>query len=334
MRLLVGGYTADMGGSATGVGMLRVERTLDYSDVVTLAGSPSWLARHPHLDVVYAGLEGSGEVQALARTGDRDYAPLGSTVAAGRETCHVTVAPDGAVLLASNYGDGRVTRMRLDADGIPGDPVALPPAHDPHPGAERASHAHQAGFLSAGVALTVDTGFDLVRVWRDVASAPVLAQQVLLPRGSGPRHIVRHASGTLFVVTEYSCEVYVLEQDAGGSWRIATGTPVGDVLTGDAAAGITTSSRGEFVYVGVRGSNTIATLKVGDGGRTLSPVGLVDAGADWPRCHLTAGNGVLVAGQRSDDVVALGIDDRTGVAGGVRARTHAPSPTSLLPLRA
>ncbi len=313
--------------------MLRAERTLEYSPAADLAGSPSWLARHPHLDVAYAALEGTGEVQALRRTGDRTFTPLGAPVAAGKETCHVTVSPDAGTLLASSYGDGSVTRMRLDADGIPSQPFVLPAARDPHPGEERASHAHQAGFLRPGDALTVDTGFDLVRAWHDVSESPTLVQEIVLPRGTGPRHIVRHASGSLFLVTEYSCEVYVLAQDAGGTWHIVSSTPVAPgIPDGDAAAGITTSVRGEFVYVGVRGSNAIATLRVGDGGRTLAPVALADSGVDWPRCHLTAGDDVLVAGQRSNDIVALNIDDRTGVVGGVRARTQAPSPTSLLPI--
>lgn len=339
MKLLVGGYTADMGGSATGIGMLRAAEPnagaplVFDGDAVTLAGSPSWVARHPHLDVVYAALEGIGHVQALRRSGDRTFAAFGDAVRAGLETCHVAVAPDGRSLLASNYGAGTVTRMVLDADGIPSDPTDLPAATDPYPGGGRASHAHQAGFLPGGTVLTVDTGFDVVRVWRDGAEGPVQTGEIVLPYGSGPRHIARHASGSLFLVTEYSCEVFVLAQDAAGAWRIVSSTPVGAVLTGDAAAGITTSVRGEYVYVGVRGSNTVATLRVGEGGHALRPVALVEAGVDWPRCHLTAGDGVLVAGQKSDDIVALGIDDRTGVAERVRARVAAPSPTSLLALR-
>ncbi len=60
------------------------------------------------------------------------------------------------------------------------------------------------------------------------------------------------------------------------------------------------------------------------------PVALVDAGVDWPRHHLVARDTVLVAGQRSDEVVSLTLDLRTGVPGRVRHRVEVPSPTCLL----
>jgi hypothetical protein len=42
---------------------------------------------------------------------------------------------------------------------------------------------------------------------------------------------------------------------------------------------------------------------------------------------------VLVAGQYSDEIVALPLDARTGIPGRVRHRASAPSPTNLLPFR-
>jgi 6-phosphogluconolactonase len=57
----------------------------------------------------------------------------------------------------------------------------------------------------------------------------------------------------------------------------------------------------------------------------------VEAGVDWPRHHLVVGDGVLVAGQRSNDVVVLAVDAR-GIPGRVATRTEVPSPTCLLRL--
>ena len=39
---------------------------------------------------------------------------------------------------------------------------------------------------------------------------------------------------------------------------------------------------------------------------------------------------LLVAGQRSDEITVLDLDDRTGAPGRVRHRTAAPAPTHLL----
>ena len=87
--------------------------------------------------------------------------------------------------------------------------------------------------------------------------------QVVLPFGSGPRHMVHHPSGHLYVVAELSCEVFVLAPDVTGAWRLIGGTPLGaGILPGDTAAELASSRDGVFLYAGVRGSNTIATLRV------------------------------------------------------------------------
>lgn len=385
MRLLLGGYTADGDGTASGIGMLRAGAVneasaggpLAFTGTVATADSPSWIARHPSLDVVYAALEHRGAVQAFVRTGEASFLPLGEPVEAGAAVCHVAVAPDGGSLVAACWGDGRVVRMSLDAAGRPSTPVIAPASADPYgpeavptgapdvdlaaaaralraaAGAEfahlvpdhdeveepadeasaRPSRAHQALFLPGGMLATTDLGHDLVRFWRAGSAGLRQVDQVALPKDSGPRHMVRHPSGHLYVVTEYSCEVFALAESADGSWTLVAGTALGaGTLPGDSAAELAASRDGEFLYAGVRGSNTIATLRVRGAGETLTPVALVDAGVDWPRHHLVIRDTLLVAGQRSDDVVSMSLDLRTGVPGRVRHRTAAPSPTCLLPL--
>ncbi len=385
MRFWLGGYTADMGGVASGIGTLLAGAaddalaggSLGYAGEVAAADSPSWLASHPRLDVIYAALEAAGSVQAFRRTGEASFARLGEAVAAGEATCHIAVAPDGGSLVATGWGDGRVVRMTLDADGRPSSPVIAAAASDPYgagaatvePGgidltaaaaalrsaagdeyahlvpsfvedprdapdpasAGRPSRAHQSAFLPDGLVATTDMGLDLVRFWRQSDTGLRQAQQVVLPLGSGPRHMVHHPSGHLYVVAELSCEVFVLGADAAGIWRIIGGTPLAaGTLDGDTAAEITTSRDGDFVYAGVRGSNTLATLRVRGQGDVLAPVALVEAGVDIPRHHVVVRDTLLVAGQASDEVASLTLDLRTGVPGRVRHRAPAPSPTCLL----
>lgn len=408
MRFWLGGYTADMDGHASGIGMLLAGAADDalaggplaFPGEVAHADSPSWLAPHPGSasaqsgsvslskgDVVYAALEHRGDVQAFRRTGEATFVPFGEPVPAGGAVCHVAVAPDGRSLVASCWGDGRVVTMALDASGRPSAPVIATPSTDPHgsgspaaaagtdidlaaaaralrgaagsefahlvPGhdrddaaaapdepdaaaeaAVRPSRAHQALFLPGGLIATTDLGHDMVRFWRASGSRLRPLQQVVLPKGSGPRHMVWHPSGHLYVVTEFSCELFVLAPAADGSWRLVGGTPLGaGTLPTDSAAELALSRDAEFLYAGVRGSNTIATLRVRGAGETIEPVALADAGVDWPRHHVVVSDTLLVAGQRSDEVVSLTLDLRTGVPGRVRHRTAAPSPTCILPAR-
>lgn len=390
MRLLLGGYTADMGGEAAGIGLLHAGDPdgstaggqLALRPDVVAASSPSWVARHPTLDVVYAALEFRGVVQAYRRTEPDAWTPLGRAVAAGESVCHVAVAPDGGSLVASCWSDGRIVRMTLDAAGIPSAPAIAPAAVDPYgpdaslepaagdidlaaaaralreaagpeyahlvPGSEeptprhpdadqdaegaRPSRSHQARYLPGGLIATTDMGLDLVRFWRDTPRGLRLVQQVALPLGSGPRHTLWHPSGHLYVLTELSREVFVLGADREGTWRMLSATGLVGTLDDDTAAEIAMTPDGETVYAGVRGSDTLGVLRVRGAGDRLEQLALVDAGVAWPRHHVVVRDTLLVAGQRSNDVVAMTRDPRTGVPGRVRHRVGAPSPTCLLPV--
>ena len=368
-RFWLGGYGPAMEGSADGIGLLagdegREASTLAYRGAVTETPSPSWLARHPSLDVVYAALEADALVQAFSRTGEAALSPLGDPVAVGESVCHLAVAPNGSSLIASCYGDGRVVRIGLDAAGRlvpaqgkadaaaalraalfgdedPDAPAATPPgdgvaASDPHAaGADRVSHAHAAVFLPDGRIATTDLGFDLVRFWKQSANGLILDHEVVLPLGTGPRHMVVHPSGHLHVVTEYSCEVFTLAAGADGIWRVVSSTmssPIAEIGS-DFPAELARSRDGQFLYTALRGSNTIATLRVRGGGESLEQVALADSGVDWPRHHLVYEGKMLVAGQRSDTVTLLDLDERTGAVRGIRHEAQVPAPTHFLPVR-
>lgn len=401
MRFWVGGYSDDADGSAPGIGVLHagapdavLAGDLALAGVAARALSPSWIAAHPSLDVIYAAEEVAGTVKAFVRTGEESFTPLGAAVDAGELVCHVAVAPDGGSLIASCWGDGRVVRYPLSPDGrigaarvapgaadpyaaadldsvgdaspLPGldafaamgdlplfgqAPVLGAPAIDPDaardvapapevpPANERTSRAHQARHLPGGIVATTDMGFDLVRFWSRSRGAFIEDQRVALPRGSGPRHMVWHPSGHLYVVTELSLEAFVLAPDpaarASERWRIVGGTPLAREVTvgADAAAEIALTRDGQHAVIGIRGSNTLASLRVHGGGAELRPVALAESGVDWPRHHVIARDTILVAGQRSNDVTALALDERTGVPGRVRGRVEVPSPTRLLPDR-
>lgn len=140
-RFWVGGYAPSRKGEAEGIAMLQAgEADSGWASgplglgptAVPAPGSPSWLAAHPSLDVIYAALEAEGTVQAYRRTGETTLVPLGRAVEAGSGVCHVAVSPDGAFLLASCWNDGRVVRMSLDAGGRPSSPTIAPAAVDPY----------------------------------------------------------------------------------------------------------------------------------------------------------------------------------------------------------
>ena len=371
-RFWLGGYGPAMDGQADGIGLLagdsgREANSLRYRGPVTETPSPSWLAAHPRLDIVYAALEADAAVQAFTRSGDQKLTPLGEPVVVGESVCHLAVAPDGASLIASCYGDGRVVRLGIDGAGrlvraavdkaaelraaLFGEPVADDAtdgtraglittgvgaaASDPYGDTGRASHAHAAAFLPDGRIATTDLGFDLVRIWRPWGTGLRLDHEVVLPEGTGPRHMVVHPSGHLHVVTEYSCEVFTLAAAVDGTWSVvssALSSPIAQTGV-DFAAELARTRDGAFLYTALRGSNTIAVLRVRGGGESLESIALADSGVDWPRHHLVHEGKLLVAGQRSDTVTLLDLDERTGAPLGIRHETAAPAPACFLPVR-
>jgi 6-phosphogluconolactonase (cycloisomerase 2 family) len=197
----------------------------------------------------------------------------------------------------------------------------------------RVSRAHQAIFLPRGLVATTDMGLDLVRIWRHSSQGLRPVQDVVLPRGSGPRHGVWHPSGHLYVVTELSCEVFVLAPDREGRWHVRSGEPLLGTLDTDTAAELCTSRDGSTLYAGVRGSDTVGVLSVRGAGEQLQLLALAETGTHWPRHHVVVDDTLLVAGQLAHEIVSLPLDARTGVPGRVRHRTASPSPTRLLPAR-
>ncbi|MBP2437349.1 lactonase family protein [Microbacterium amylolyticum] len=359
MRFWTGARGADMGADGTGIGAITAgdadsplaSGDLALRGLAVEAPSPTWLARHPHLDVVYAALEGSGRVGAYRRTGEESLTPLGKTVPAGEAVCHLAVAPDGTCLIASCWGDGRVVHIPLGADGSLDKPSLAPAAEDPYRAVvsqaapsgfllseepneeeERPTRAHAAAFLPDGRVATTDLGYDLVRIWRLGTRGLVPDHQIVFPHGVGPRHMFVHPSGHLHVVTEFSCEVFTLAPDRAGAWRIVSACPAGGLL-GDTAAELTASRDRQFVYAGLRGeSNAIAVLRVEGNGESLRPIATADSGISVPRHHVIVRDALLVAGQNSNAIVSLSLDERTGLPGRVRHRLEHPTPQHILPI--
>jgi 6-phosphogluconolactonase (cycloisomerase 2 family) len=159
---------------------------------------------------------------------------------------------------------------------------------------------------------------------------------VVLPWGSGPRHLVQHPGGNVFVVTEYSNQVAVagLSPDPG-DFRLGFVGPAtaGGALPGDSAAEIALAAGGGHAYVGVRGSNRVSVLEVEAGGAVLRPVADVPSGGDWPRHHLVRDGSLHDAHERSGDVVTFALDAASGLPGDPVDRLRVASPTALVPAR-
>jgi 6-phosphogluconolactonase len=280
------------------------------SDPVAVAGltQPSWLARHPRLDVLYAVSEtADGAVAAFAFDG----APLGHQPSHGGEPCHAAVDPTGSRLAVANYGGGSIAVYPLAEDG------SLGPAERVLFFGEGA-HAHQVVFHN-GRAIVTDLGRDEIHQFTpDFASSVVSA----MPSGCGPRHLVFHPGGHAFATAELSGSVLVLDSDLRHLATVpATHTPVVE----NAPSGLALSPDARFLYAANRGPNVVTVFSVD--GSHLRPLADVPTGGDWPRDLTFIDGHLYVSNQRSDNVVQFILDGGMPDAAGA---FPVPRPSCLL----
>jgi 6-phosphogluconolactonase (cycloisomerase 2 family) len=338
VALWVGCYTSDMKGSGEGILALGLNSAGHYAPLgpATAVASPSFLALHPFQPVLYAVSEGAELVHAYRFNESGALTEHGPAGTASSLVCHVAVAPDGAFLVASCWGDGSVLVFELEDDGSLGRRHDAPASEDPS-GEARPSRAHSCLMLGDGRMVTTDMGHDLLRCWRFTGDRELESQgTVRLPYGCGPRHFARSSIATVYVNTEYSGEVITLSPvtDPGGPWLELRGTlPISarGAQPGDAAAEICLDRGEQHLYVGVRGSDVIGRLVL-DADGTPSALDEIALPGAWPRHQCIDGDRLVVALEHSHELASFALD-----AGG--SPTQPPqlistgSPTCVLPAR-
>ncbi|MER7515426.1 lactonase family protein [Streptomyces sp. NPDC126499] len=320
MRGFVGSFTA-----AGGRGVLAVEVD-EASGALTVTGAsdavadPSFLALDG--DVLYAVSEtDAGAVAAFDVTGPAPR-PLGAPVPVNASgPTHLALAA-GHVLTA-NYTSGSVTSLPRAADGTLGPVAGLVRHEGSGPVADRQGgpHAHQVLPDPSGRwVLAVDLGTDsvMVTVLDPATGALTPHGRSALRPGTGPRHLAFHPAGThAYVLNELEPTLTVCR------WDAETGvlTPLGEtrLIPEDTAPAypseVVAAPDGRFLWVAVRGTDTLAVLALDADGAAARPVASVPCGGHWPRDLALGPSGrhLYAANERSGDVTWFTLDPQTGV---------------------
>lgn len=330
----VGAYSPDGGGTSQGIFALeyRESQLIDLG-LAHSADSPSWITAHPYLPVIYAALEHRGEIAAFTVTSPSTLTPLQKPVAAGSLLCHLALDAERKTLLASCYGDGKVLAYPIAEDGSLGPAHVAEASQDPYTRAghaPRSSRSHQTTILRSGKIITTDLGHDCLRIWGLIDGQLSLHQRIVLQKGAGPRHLVEHPSGMLYVVTEHSVEVISLAPNDAGNYEVLSRTALGEGLVAGEhyPAEISLDSGANRLYVGVRGAGQIAVLNLGENGIPV-PVATKSCHGEWPRHHVQIGETLLVANQLSNTISALGLNASNGLPESLLSSLQLESPTCL-----
>jgi 6-phosphogluconolactonase (cycloisomerase 2 family) len=165
--------------------------------------------------------------------------------------------------------------------------------------------------------------------------APASPRHLQLPEGSGPRHLLFDASGRhAYLTLELSNQVALLDyQDR--RLRLRTLYDLDPPLhppVDRRLGALHLSGDGRFLYVSRRGAeNQLVVYAVDPFNGALDELQRRDSGGVEPREFALAPNGrfLLVANQRSDNLLVMQRDPARGLLGDTLQELHVPSPSDL-----
>ena len=191
--LHLGGYTADQS-SPCGLGRVRLLEedggsvAFETPEQLEGPGAPSWVLTRPgHEGQLLAVAE--GEPGGVVLTDGRGV--IARAESGGDGPCHLALSPEGRWLLVSNYVSGSVGLVEVDGDRLTLVDSLRLTGEGPHE-RQDAPHAHQATFRTDDLALVCDLGSDRVVHVRVVDDRLQGAGEIVLPAGTGPRHLAAH----------------------------------------------------------------------------------------------------------------------------------------------
>ncbi len=227
----------------------------------TAAGnSPTYLALHPSGRFLYANNEvENGRVVAFSiNETSGALGRLNDQSSGGGGPAHISVHKSGKWLLSSNYNDGRVAALAIQADGSLGAPVQPQAA---------GSNAH----------MILDDGLSGNFVFVPCAEAQFVAQfkfdvntgrltantPATVPAPQRPRHMAFNPSGKFAYVTHETRDAITTY-----SYDAATGvlSAAKDTPARRDGAHVLVHPGGQFVYQIARGGSAIVTFRVGADG--------------------------------------------------------------------
>jgi 6-phosphogluconolactonase len=291
-----------------------------------VAGSPSWLAVHPDRRHLYAVDEAQvGLVRAFSIDAQGALSALGVAASSGGDgPAHASVDPQGKWLLVANYGDGKISVLKLNSDGSIGTPIQTRTAGD---------NAHQilADETSTHVFVPCKGGNFVAQYTFDPAMGMLLpnapATVNASEAGAGPRHMILRG-GFAYVIEENLSKMTAYTRDAQGRLLFLQSLSTVPPNFAGNNTGAEIVSSGSYLYGSNRGHDSIVQYTLGSDGR-MTPVGYTKTGGQTPRSFTVdpTGRWLLAAGQDSDDVRVLSLDPQSGVPTQTTVQVSVPNPT-------
>ena len=246
----------------------------------------------------------TGAIVVIAKTPPLNELEVVQTVtSSGRTPCHVALSPEGDLLYCANYSSGSFAEMKLVDGRVAGKPRIIRHKGGSVKSRQKSPHPHFVGFDPAGKRLFVcDLGCDRIFVYDRTPGEGIktpAAAELVLPPGSGPRHLVFAPDGnTLYVANELDSTVMSFVRDPKtDNWRpgvIRSTLPAGAKREGNYPGAIKIAADGRHFFVANRGDDSVAVFSTAAGGE-FQLVRTVPSGGEFPSDLLLLNGGKTLA---------------------------------------
>ncbi|WP_296262589.1 MULTISPECIES: lactonase family protein [unclassified Pseudomonas] len=354
--VLVGAYTAGASegiyryGFNTQTGQLEAKPRQ-----VIKSENPSWLTLSTDQRHLFAVNEnGPGQTDIVGKVSSFAIDPkthaltlINQIDSKGEEPTHSNLSLDGRFLFVANYAvhpdpGGSLAVVPVGKDGRLS-PVAQTATHEAskvNPERQASSHVHSAVPTPDGKYLVaMDLGADKLFVFsydgkKTQPLQPAKTPSIDLPPGSGPRHLLFSKDGKhAWLTMEMSAQVAVFDYHDGVFKR----TQLVDLANKEgqqyrAGGGLHTSPDGKFLYVANRGeANELVVFSIDSANAQLKEIQRRSVEGKEPREFNfdPSGHFVLIANQKSNQIVTVRVDPKTGVLGDTVQKVDFDSPSDF-----
>lgn len=357
-QLLVGSYTAN-----TSQGLYRMNFDSATGQIaakplqVVKSENPSWLTLSKDQRRLFVVNEnGPGQKDPVGRVSSYSIDPKTHTLtlinqmqSLGNEPTHSSLSADASHLFVSNYSvmedpGGTLAVLPVGADGKlkPVVQMSAHPASRVNLERQASNHVHSTVSSPDGrYVFSNDLGADKVFVYLfdpkanpDLPLTPAMTAAVPLPAGSGPRHLLFSADGKhAWLTMEMSAQVAVFDYHDG----VLTQTQLVDLAAGQptsdkAGAALHASTDGKFLYVSNRGTaNQLVVFAIDPATGQLKELQKRSVDGDHPREFSLdpSGKFLLIANQKSNEIVVVERDGKTGLLGKTVQKLPMDAPSDL-----
>ncbi len=345
--LLVGTYTT---GKSKGVYVFRFNSQngeIQWVSSTDSATNPSFLAVSPDKQKIYTVNETGGDQPGYVSAYDFDAATgqlyyINSQPTGGDHPCYVTVDKTGKWVITGNYTGGNISVFPVASDGSLKHYVQKIQHTGSSSNKDRQEKPHVHGtFFSPDerFLLVPDLGTDKLMMYAFNPTTKQPLKPATMPfaasaPGSGPRHLDFHPNQKfVYLLEELTGSIKVYRYNSGyltGIQQIATHPKDYTGQTG--SADIHVSPDGKFLYASNRGEeNNLAIFSIDQNTGKLTSIGYQPVPGAGPRNFIIepSGNFLLVANQRTNNIVTYRINKQTGLLQQLIRQTEVPNPVCL-----